>query len=140
MLTILFPLYEAFSFLDKTNFDPCQPHFDIKLILVQLIPTTVFITEEFGSSDFPVSDGTFACLNDTSDDDRLKSKGTQLQRMRHQSHQIQMALLEDLICLQGNKHCHYIKILVGFTSSVKIIQKTLIKTENRIYCSSGLFF
>ena len=73
----------------------------------------MFITEEFGSSDFPVSDGTFACLSDANDGDRLQSKGTQLQRMRHQSHQIEMAPLEDLICLQGNKHCHYIKILVG---------------------------
>ena len=36
---------------------------------------TVFITEEFGSSDFPVSDGTFACLNDASDGDRFKVEG-----------------------------------------------------------------
>ena len=36
---------------------------------------TVFITEEFASSDFPVSDGTFACLNDASDGDRFEVEG-----------------------------------------------------------------
>ena len=35
----------------------------------------MFITEEFGSPDFPVSDGTFACLNDASDRDRFKVEG-----------------------------------------------------------------
>ena len=35
----------------------------------------VFITEECGSSNFPVSDGTFVCLNDASDGDRFKVEG-----------------------------------------------------------------
>ena len=71
------------------------------------------MTEEFGSSDFPVSDGTFACLNDASDGDRFKVEGDPLLRMRHQSYQTQLAPLEDLFCLQGNRHSHYIKILLG---------------------------
>ena len=40
-----------------------------------MIQSTIFITEEYGSSDFPESDGTFNCLNDANDGDVFKVEG-----------------------------------------------------------------